>query len=113
VPAPNGEIRTFRPQLLVLAERHRDPVRAGRVTALADDVELGQNVAEPLGNPLQALVDVTKEDLILDDSFFVLFDGAPRVPPAARAHDTKCRTVSRGRPDSRTTSFTFSVNAPG
>ena len=115
MPGPHGELPSVSPQPLVLVERDRDPLCADGLAALADDVELGQNVAEPFGNRFQALVDVAKEDLVLDDPFLVLFDGWGSSPgrPAARAFGTKCRTVSNDRPDSRTATFTFSVNAPG
>jgi galactokinase len=98
VAAPNGEVRSAGPKLLVIAQSHGDPGGADGVSALADDLELRQDVAEALRDTLETLVDVAEEDLVLDDPFLVRFDGAPSPRPAAQALGTKFRTgVKRGR----------------
>ena len=110
VPGPHRELLSVEPQPLVLVERHRDPLGADGVAALANDVELGQNVAEPLGNPFQTLVDVTKENLVLDDAFLVLFDGAPRPGPR---RERSAPSVAQCGENPNGATFTFSVNAGG
>lgn len=91
--APDGEVSSHGAELLVLVEGERDALRADGIPALADDLELRQDVAEALGNAFQTLVDVAEENLVLDDPFLVLFDDAPRRGrPAARALGKNCRT---------------------
>ena len=92
--APNGEVGCGGTKLLVVAQRHGDPVGAHGVPALADDLELWQDVAEALRDTLQTLVDVAEEDLVLDDAFLVLFDDAPR-RRAARGASPRNKSVAQ------------------
>ena len=91
---PNGELLCVGPQLFVLLQRQRDALSADGVPALADDLELWQDVAEALRDTLEALVDVAEEDLVLDDAFLVLFDGCSSPAGGSRREPSNnCRTL--------------------
>src|SRR3954471_18055097 len=67
MPVPDGEASRVASQVFVFGNRQPDPFRAGGAPALADEVSDGHDLAEPLVERFEPLVDLAEDRLVRRD----------------------------------------------